>query len=132
MVEYMNVINLFGKSVARFCAVYVKVSLAIFSIALLSKSASAVSMPLDIVQTLSSLQALLMQAGPILSALLFVLAGIFYALGQLLPSYKRASLHTMAIDIIIGAIIVAVLSVTSNSFALASTHLLTNTTNATS
>ena len=62
------------------------------------------------------------------SCLLFIIAGIFYALGQLFPSYQRASFHTTAIDIIIGAIIVAVLSFASNGFALASTHLLTNLT----
>jgi len=82
----------------------------------------------DVIGTLNSVQQLLMQVGPILSALLFVLGGIFYAVGQLFPSYKRASLHTMAIDIIIGAIVVAVLSVASTNLAIASTHLLANFT----
>lgn len=82
----------------------------------------------DILGTLSSIQQLLMQIGPILSAVLFIVAGIFYAIGQLFPSYKRASLHTMAIDMIIGAIVVAVLSVASTNLALASTHLLSNVT----
>ena len=82
----------------------------------------------DIIGTLSYIQTLLMHAGPLLSALLFIIAGIFYAIGQLFPSYQRASFHTTAIDIIIGAIIVAVLSVASNGFALASTHLLSNMT----
>ena len=70
-----------------------------------------------------------MQIGPMLSAVLFVVGGIFYAVGQLFPSYKRASLHTMAIDIIIGAIVVAVLSVASTNLAIASAHLLVNATN---
>jgi hypothetical protein len=61
-----------------------------------------------------------------LSALLFVIAGIFYALGQLLPPDKRASFHTASINIIIGAIVVAVLAVASNGLALASTQLLSN------
>ena len=82
----------------------------------------------DIIGTLSYVQTLLMHVGPLLSALLFIIAGIFYALGQLFPSYQRASFHTTAIDIIIGAIIVAVLSFASNGFALASTHLLSNLT----
>jgi hypothetical protein len=85
----------------------------------------------DIIGTLSYVQTLLMHVGPLLSALLFIIAGIFYAIGQLFPSYQRASFHTTAIDIIIGAIIVAVLSVASNGFALASTHLLSNMTNMT-
>lgn len=83
---------------------------------------------LDIMGTLSGVQGLLMQIGPMLSAVLFVLGGIFYAIGQLFPSYKRASLHTMAIDIIIGAIVVAVLSVASTNLAIAATHLLSNAT----
>lgn len=82
----------------------------------------------DIISTLNSVQSILAQIGPTLSAVLFILAGIFYALGQLFPTYKRATLHSAAIDIIIGAIIVAVLSVASTGLAVASTHLLTNST----
>ena len=98
--------------------------------ALFAKSifaASVLPVSLDIISTLNFIQALLMQIGPILSAILFITAGIFYALGQLFPSYQRASFHTAAVDIIIGAIIVAVLSVASNGLALASTQLLSNT-----
>ena len=83
---------------------------------------------LDILGTLNSIQQILMQVGPALSAVLFITAGVFYALGQMFPSYKRATLHTMAIDMIVGAIIVAVLSVAANGFAIASTHLLSNFT----
>ncbi|MGC8699418.1 MAG: hypothetical protein ACP5RK_00215 [Candidatus Micrarchaeia archaeon] len=80
----------------------------------------------DIIATLSYTQQLLMHIGPMLSALLFIVAGIFYAVGQILPPDKRANFHTASINIIIGAIVVAVLSVASNSLALASTHLLAN------
>lgn len=86
---------------------------------------------LDIISTLNYVQLLLMHVGPMISAVLFILAGIFYAIGQLFPSHQRATFHTTAIDMIIGAIIVAVLSVTSNGFAAASAHLLTNVTNVT-
>lgn len=95
---------------------------------LLAKYPSASVVYLDVTTTLNSIQGLLMQVGPVLSAVLFVLAGIFYAVGQLFPSYKRASLHTMAIDMIIGAIVVAILSVASTNLAVASTHLLSNIT----
>lgn len=81
---------------------------------------------MDITGTLRGVQGLLMQIGPMLSAVLFILGGVFYAVGQLFPSYKRASLHTMAIDIIVGAIVVAVLSVASTNLAIAATHLLSN------
>jgi hypothetical protein len=83
---------------------------------------------LDILSTLSYVQALLMKVGPLLSAVLFVTAGIFYAIGQFFPSYKRASLHGMSIDMIIGAIVVAALSVASTGLAAASTNLLSNIT----
>lgn len=81
-----------------------------------------------VISTLSYIQQLLMEIGPLLSAVLFIVAGIFYAVGQLLPPDKKAIFHTTSINVIIGAIIVAVLSVASNSLALASTHLLTNLT----
>lgn len=102
--------------------------LAVLVLGLFERAASATAVSLDIVGTLTSVQGILMHVGPVLSAVLFIVAGIFYALGQLFPSYKRASLHTMALDMIVGAVIVAVLSVTANSFALASTNLLSNFT----
>jgi len=83
----------------------------------------------DIIATLTSVQNLLAHIGPLLSAVLFITAGIFFALGQLFPTYKRASLHATASDILVGAIVVAVLSVASNGLALASTHLLVNSSN---
>ena len=86
--------------------------------------------PLDIMSTLTYIQDLLTRIGPILSAILFIIAGLLYAIGQLFPAHQRASFHTTAGDMIMGAVVVAVLSVTANSFALASTHLLTNATSA--
>jgi hypothetical protein len=83
---------------------------------------------LDIIGTLNYIQTLLMHIGPMLSAVLFIVAGIFYALGQMLPPDKKANFHTASINIIIGAVIVAVLSVASNGLAIASTHLLSNLT----
>ncbi|MCL5117202.1 MAG: hypothetical protein M1124_00015 [Candidatus Marsarchaeota archaeon] len=77
---------------------------------------------------LSYIKFVLNQVGPALSAILFIIAGIFYAIGQLMPPDKKANFHTTAINIIIGAVVVAVLSVASTSFANASTHLLSNFT----
>lgn len=114
--------NLLGRVCARIPF------LALILLGIFSRTTGASGVSLDIVGTLNSIQQILMHVGPALSAVLFIVAGIFYALGQLFPSYKRASLHTMAIDMIIGAIIVAVLSVTANSFALASTTLISNFT----
>ena len=84
---------------------------------------------LTVLSELQYIRGVLYQVGPALSAVLFIIAGIFYAIGQMLPPDKRANFHTTAINIIIGAIIVAVLSFTSTSLAIASTHLLSNFTN---
>ncbi len=83
---------------------------------------------LDIVTTLTSIQAVLARIGPLLSAVLFIVAGIFYALGQLFPPQKRATFQSTAFDIIIGAIIIAAISIASNGLAAASTNLLSNVT----
>ena len=85
-----------------------------------------VAVNLDIISTLSYIQELLMHIGPLLSAILFIIAGIFYAIGQSFPAHQRASFHTTAGDMVIGAIMVAVLSVASGGFAVASAHLLAN------
>lgn len=101
--------------------------LLIFLIGTAEPKVNASAFMLDILTTLNYVQELLMHIGPVLSAVLFIIAGILYAIGQLFPTYKRASYHSAAIDIIIGAIIVAVLSVASTGLAVASTHLLSNT-----
>ena len=108
----------------------IKIPFLASTLLLASKSAYGfIPLPsLDILSTLSYVQALLMRVGPLLSAVLFVTAGIFYAIGQFFPSYKRASLHGMSIDMIIGAIVVAALSVASTGLAAASTNLLSNLT----
>lgn len=81
-----------------------------------------VSTQLDQVKTVLS------QVGPALSAVLFIIAGVFYAIGQLLPPEKKAQFHTTAVNVIIGAIVIGVLSFASTSLATASTHLLSNFT----
>ncbi|MGC8628953.1 MAG: hypothetical protein ACP5T4_01960 [Candidatus Micrarchaeia archaeon] len=97
----------------------------------LAKQAGAAEFALDIISTLNGIQALLAHIGPLLSGIMFIISGIFFAIAQLFPAYKRASMHSTASDILVGAIIVAVLSVASNGLALASAKLLVNTTNAT-
>jgi hypothetical protein len=126
MVDYLDKINTRWSLVKSSCLKVPILFLALYGF--IAKAAYASYFSLDIISTLNNVQQLLMHIGPMLSAALFVLGGIFYAIGQLFPSYKRASLHTMAIDIIIGAIVVAVLSVASTNLAIASTHLLSNLT----
>ncbi len=81
---------------------------------------------IGIISELSYVKSILAQVGPILGAVLFIIAGVFYAIGQIMPPDKRANFHTAAINIIIGAIIISVLSVASTSLAIASSHLLAN------
>jgi len=82
---------------------------------------------LGLINQLTYVKSLLSQIGPILSAILFILAGIFYALGQLMTPDKKAIFHSTAINLIMGAVIVAILSFTSTALATASTHLLNYT-----
>lgn len=91
-------------------------------------NSNATMVSLNIMSQLNYIKNVLNQVGPALSAILFIIAGIFYAIGQLLPPDKKANFHTTAINIIIGAVVVAILSVASTSFATASTHLLSNFT----
>ncbi len=93
-----------------------------------SNASPANNSTIGVVSQLGYVKSLLSQIGPILSAVLFILAGIFYAIGQLMTPEKKASFHTTAINLIIGAIIVAVLSFTSTTLATASTHFLSNST----
>lgn len=100
----------------------------LFFAILLVNNTNAAMFSFTILGQLTYIKTILDQVGPALSAILFIIAGIFYAIGQLLPPDKKANFHTAAINIIIGAIVVAVLSVASTSFATASTHLLSNFT----
>ena len=124
---YMNIRKYFGNA-AKFGTISY-LALPLLLLILFSRVADATSFAaLDIVGTLSYVQQILTQVGPMLSAVLFIVAGIFYAVGQILPPDKKANFHTTSVNVVIGAIIVAVLSVASNGLALASTHLLVNVT----
>jgi membrane protein insertase Oxa1/YidC/SpoIIIJ len=105
--------------------------LPIFIISILmsySNANTTSSNSIGLVYQLGYIKSVLTQIGPILSAVLFILAGVFYSLGQLLTPEKKATFHTTAINLIIGAIIVAILSFASTGLAVASTHLLSNST----
>ena len=102
------------------------ITIPLMALALSTRSVSAA--PVPIVSEINGIKLILMQVGPALSAVLFVLAGIFYAIGQMLPPDKKANFHTAAVNIIIGAVVVGALSVASTSLAIASTHLIGNLT----
>ncbi len=115
------------KDVVR-VAKHVIVPLSVFALMLGVVHGGTIVVNLQIVSELSSIKGILSQIGPILSGVLFIVAGVFYALGQVMPPDKRANFHSTAINIIIGAIVVGVLSVASTSLATASSHLLSNVT----
>lgn len=116
-----------SRTVARAAKTVMKyLALPTLAIVIASRLVGASSAP--IVTQLNGIQLILTQVGPALSAVLFVLAGIFYAIGQMLPPDKKANFHTAAVNIIIGAIVVGVLSVASTGLAVATTHLLANAT----
>ncbi len=106
---------------------YTKIPIVLLAASIFLKPAGGAMYVFDIIGTLSAIQNTLMHIGPMISAVLFILAGIFYSLGQLFPPSRKAKMHSTAIDIIVGAIVIAVLSVASTSLAVASTHLLSNT-----
>jgi hypothetical protein len=114
----------YGYKIAKY------VTMPLMALALSARCTSAASVP--VVSEINGIKLVLMQIGPALSAVLFILAGIFYAVGQMLPPDKKANFHTAAVNIIIGAVVVGALSVASTSLAIASTHLLGNLTAANS
>ena len=95
---------------------------------LLASRAYGAPAALQIMPALGQVQLILASVGPALSGVLFILAGIFYAIGQMLPPDKKAQFHTTSVNIIIGAIVVGALSVASTSLVAASSHLLANLT----
>ncbi len=95
---------------------------------ILIRPAYGAVMYFQVTPELDQVKAVLSSVGPSLSGILFVVAGIMYAIGQMLPPEKKAQFHTTAVNIIIGAIVVGVLSVASTSLSIATSHLLNNVT----
>ncbi len=121
-------LGLYGTVLGRWFAVAWRIVIPTFVVLVLLARTAAAAPVLDVMAQISYVKDVLSQAGPMLSAMLFVLAGIFYAIGQVLPPDKKANFHTTAINIMIGAVVVGVLSVASDGLATASTHLLSNMT----
>lgn len=109
-------------------AKHIIIPISVFALLLAGVHGGTVAVNLQIISELSNVKGILSQIGPILSGVLFIVAGVFYALGQVMPPDKRANFHSTAINIIIGAIVVGVLSVASTSLATATSHLLSNVT----
>ncbi|MGC8572059.1 MAG: hypothetical protein ACP5RI_01730 [Candidatus Micrarchaeia archaeon] len=131
--RYNRNINGFMGSMKKAEILFVLLFLTVLKVSFASSyniNANASTNPLyfQVMPLLSNVKSMLAQIGPALSAMLFIVAGIFYAFGQLLPPEKKAQFHTTAINVIIGAIVIAALSFASTSLATASTQLLSNFT----
>ena len=100
----------------------------LFSLVLVGTAYGSSAAYMQVMPELGQIKGVLSQVGPALSAVLFIVAGVFYAVGQMLPPEKKAQFHTTAINVIIGAVVIGVLSFASTSLATASTHLLSNVT----
>ncbi|MCX8197971.1 MAG: hypothetical protein N3F07_02125 [Candidatus Micrarchaeota archaeon] len=79
---------------------------------------------MGLVETLSGIESLLLQLGPIISVILIVLGGIVYGLAQTQPSDQRGKYITTAYAMIAGGIVVAAISGAATLIAQNSANLL--------
>jgi len=80
---------------------------------------------MGIVDTLTGIQGLLLQLGPIVSVILIVLGGLAYGLAQTQPSDQRGKYITTAYALIAGGIVVAAITGAASLIASNSANLLT-------
>jgi len=79
---------------------------------------------MGVVDTLSGIENLLLQLGPIISVILIVLGGIVYGLSQTQPSDQRGKYITSAYAMIAGGIVVAAITGAATLIAQNSANLL--------
>ncbi len=80
---------------------------------------------MGIVDTLTGIQGVLLQLGPIVSVILIVLGGLAYGLAQTQPSDQRGKYITTAYALIAGGIVVAAITGAASLIATNSANLLT-------
>ena len=79
-----------------------------------------------VVETLSSIENILLQIGPIVSVILIVLGGLAYGMAQTQPSDQRGKYITTAYALIAGGIVVAAITGAATFIASQSTTLITD------
>jgi hypothetical protein len=77
-----------------------------------------------VVDTLSGVQSVLLQVGPIVSVILIVLGGLAWGLAQTQPSDHRGKYITTAYALIAGGIVVAAITGAATLIASSSATLL--------
>ena len=98
---------------------------AMMPIAMAQGASSTVTIGGGTVSFLRSLQTTLQEIGPILSAILFVVAGIIYAFGQLQPAEGRGRYQSWAMGLVVGGFVVGALSFAAPALAGIAGGLLT-------
>lgn len=71
----------------------------------------------------------IIEIGPLLGSILFATAGIIYALAQFMPFDKKAKMITVAVNLVIGAVVVIVLTIGSDSLTSFAKQIVMNATN---
>lgn len=79
---------------------------------------------MGVVDTLSGIQELLLQAGPLVSVILIVLGGIAYGMAMTQPSDQRGKYITTAYALIAGGVVVAAITGAATLIAGQSANLL--------
>lgn len=79
---------------------------------------------MGVVDTLTGIENLLLQAGPIISVILIVLGGLAYGMAQTQPSDQRGKYVTTAYALIAGGIVVAAITGAATLIAQNSANLL--------
>ena len=78
-----------------------------------------------IVDTLTGIEGVLLQVGPIISVILIVCGGLAYGLAQTQPSDQRGKYITTAYALIAGGVVVAAITGAATLIASNSANLLT-------
>ncbi|MCX6772284.1 MAG: hypothetical protein NTV88_00755 [Candidatus Micrarchaeota archaeon] len=81
---------------------------------------------MPVVETLTSIENILLQIGPIVSVILIVLGGLAYGMAQTQPSDQRGKYITTAYALIAGGIVVAAITGAATFIASQSTTLITD------
>ena len=81
---------------------------------------------MPVVETLTSIENVLLQIGPIVSVILIVLGGLAYGMAQTQPSDQRGKYITTAYALIAGGSVVAAITGAATFIATQSTTLITD------
>jgi len=79
---------------------------------------------MGLVDSLSGIEGVLLQLGPIISVILIVLGGLAFGLAQTQPSDQRGKYITTAYALIAGGIVVAAITGAATLIASSSANLL--------